>query len=148
MNLEHITHFVLQSYLNPIVFCVYMFVIKDVLKWFNVQILIEHENNKYHFELKPYLLLAPFIYVVWLTIDFLFLSSVNPNLTPVDLIDFEYNALNIMIFALSLFLIKELTSKKGIAVNLLGFIYAPLAAMVVILYTGLHFFWLYSTVLI
>jgi len=148
MSANPLIHFLLQSYLNPVVFGVYLFVLKDALRLIGIQILIEQEQNKYQIELKYYLLLAPFLYVIWLIIDFVFLRALNSELQLLDFISYEYSWLNIIVFALTLFLIKELTSKKGIAINLLGFIYAPLAAMTLVFYVGLHFFWLYRFVLI
>lgn len=119
MSANHLIHFLLQSYLNPVVFGAYVFVLRDVLRLVSVHILIKHEHNKYHIALKCYLLLAPFLYAIWLIVDFLFLSALNPNLKPFDFLADEYGWLNAIVFALTFLLIKELTSKKGLTVALL-----------------------------
>ncbi|MEJ2407340.1 MAG: hypothetical protein P8171_24305 [Candidatus Thiodiazotropha sp.] len=147
MTAENLYHFLLQSYLNPVVLLAYLLGFRGLLAAFNVNAFTSTGVNSERLNPVWYLLLAPLIYLVWIAIDFLFLSSFDEHLTINTILGVDFHWLQYASFLLSALTLMAYSSRSGMEGNIMGFIFAPLLFIGMIIYAFFHFQWVWSVVL-
>lgn len=146
MIIEHSLYFLLQSYLNPALFVVYLS-FQQFFKTFGVATFTHSGINNQRLIIGSYLLLMPLIYLIWFVINFFFLRSFNESLTFNSFVSLDIHWLQYFSFIVTAITLKAYTTKTGVEGNIMGFIFAPMLFIGMLINGIFYFMWIWTVVL-
>jgi hypothetical protein len=146
MLAEQSIYILLQSYLNPALFLVYLS-FHPLLKTLGIEVFTSSGINNQRLIIGWYLLLMPVSYLTWFVINFFFLSSFNGDLTFNSFVSLDFHWLQYLSFVFTAIILKAYTSKTGVEGNIMGFIFAPMLITGMLVNGILYFMWIWEVIL-
>jgi hypothetical protein len=147
MMVKYLYHFLLQSYLNPVLLLVYLLGFRELFNAFRLNAFTNIGINNERLNIAWYLMLAPVIYLCWLVTDFYFLRSFDNYLTIGSILGVDLHWLQYLGVLFTALTLKVYTSKNGMEGNVMGFIFAPMLFVGAVICLFFHFYWVWSVVL-
>jgi hypothetical protein len=144
---EYLVHFLLNSYLNPTLFLLYLFSCPELLKSFAIEAFENTGTNNNRLLLKWYLVLMPGIYLIWLLINFHFLQSFNSELTIDSFLSLDLHWLQYLPFLFTAFTLRAYASKSGMEGNIMGFIFFPMLIVGLVINGLFYLYWIWNSVI-
>jgi hypothetical protein len=146
MLVEQSIYFLLQSYLNPALFLVYLS-FPSLFKIFGIETFTSSGINNKRLIIGWYLLLIPFTYLTWFIINYFFLRSFNDDLSFNSFVGLDFHWLQYLSFLFTAITLKAYTSKSGVEGNIMGFIFAPMLIIGMVVNGIFYFIWIWEVVL-
>ena len=148
MTVENLYHFLLQSYLNPVVFLVYLFGADSFLAFFKIHAFTSMGMNSQRLNAAVYLVLAPVMYCSWLVISCCFLSSFDANLSVYAMLSTDLHWFQYFGFLFTAFTLISFHSKDGMEANIMGIVFVPFLIGGAAIHGFFHFYWIWSVILV
>ena len=149
MIIESLLHFLVQSYLNPILLLLYVYSIRVMLLPAGIQLMVNGEGSGIRIKFHIYLLVAPILYALLLVIDFFFLTNFNSELSLLDRLNVDAGWLNYLSYFITFFYLKEMLSASGFSAShfVQLFIHIPVIASAVLAQATSHMLWVGTVIL-
>jgi hypothetical protein len=147
MTIENLIRFLLQSYLNPLLFVVYLFGFRKLFNTFGITISTYVGTNNERLSIAWYLVLMPGIYLIWFSVNFMFLKSFNEHLTIDSFLSLDIHWLQYLGFVFTGLTLKAYSSSSGMEGNIMGFIFFPILLSGIAINGFYYFYWIWSVVL-
>jgi hypothetical protein len=144
---EYLIRFLLNGYLSPVLFLVYLLSVQPLLDSLGIKASEDTGTNSTRLVLKWYLMLMPGIYLIWLIINFHFLTSFNNQLSIDSFLSLDIHWLEYLPFLFTAVTLKTYTSKSGMEGNVMGFIFFPMLFVGLVISGWSYFHWIWNTVL-
>jgi hypothetical protein len=146
MLVEQFIYFLLQSFLNPALFLLYLS-FQPFFKTFGIETFTSSGINNQRLVMGWYLVLMPVTYLTWFIINFYFLRSFNRDLNFNSFVSLDFHWLQYLSFIFTAITLKAYASKTGVEGNIMGFIFAPMLIIGMIVNGILYFMWVWEVVL-
>jgi hypothetical protein len=146
MLVEQSLYFLLQSYLNPALFLLYL-IFQQLFISLGIETFTSSGINNQRLVIGWYLLLMPLIYLIWFTINLFFLKSFNAGLSLNSFVNLDIHWLQYLSIFVTVVTLKAYSSKTGVEGNILGFIFAPMLLMGMLINGLFYFMWIWQVVL-
>ena len=139
-----IINFITQSYFNPLLLTLYLITLGDFVNRDGIQIKPANNLVILRLGLRPYLVLAPLMYLLWLFWLRWFLSYTLPDISLSDLLALPGHWTFFPSTLIAAIMLSQMAKKNGIRCSImeLWLIYLPIYSIALGLQVGLHLHWL------
>jgi hypothetical protein len=139
-----IINFITQSYFNPLLLSVYLITLGYFVNRDGIQIKPASNLAVLRLGLRPYLVLAPLMYLLWLLWLRWFLSYTLPAIQLTDLLALPGHWTFFPSTFIAAVMLSQMAKKNGIRCSImeLWLIYLPIYSIALGLQVGLHLHWL------